>query len=132
MLARFDITAVQIDDVTKEFYARIRIHEVLGPVFAIHVDAWPSHEAKIAGFWRNAILLERTYNGKPMQIHKAAGNVYAEHFPIWLSLFDEVLAQNLTPEIARAWSALAHRIGRGLSMGLPPVVKASDAPPRLI
>lgn len=132
MLARFDITAAQIDAVTKEFYARIRAHDVLGPVFATHVNAWPNHEAKIAGFWRNAILLKRTYSGNPMQIHKAAGNVHAEHFPIWLALFDEVLTQNLTPDIARSWSALAHRIGRGLSMGLSPVVKAGDAPPKFI
>ncbi len=131
MLARFDITADEIDQVTTAFYALVRRHETLGPVFAKHVKEWAGHEAKIAGFWRNAILLERTYAGNPMQIHKAAGNVHAEHFPVWLALFDSVLAQNLKPEIATAWSALAHRIGRGLSMGLTPVVKSGDAPPKL-
>ena len=130
MLARFDITADEIERVTTIFYAKIRGHETLGPIFASHVKKWPSHEAKIAGFWRNAILLERSYAGNPMQVHKAAGNVHAEHFPVWLSLFDDVLKQNLDAQTARAWSALAHRIGRGLSMSLTPVAgKASDAPP---
>ncbi|MGB7317340.1 MAG: group III truncated hemoglobin [Planktotalea sp.] len=132
MLARFPITAAQIDQVTRAFYARVRVHPALGPVFAAHVSDWTPHEAKIAAFWRNAILLERSYAGNPMQVHKAAGNVHAEHFSIWLALFDEVLAQNLDSETARSWSALAHRIGRGLSMGLTPVVLAGDAPPRFI
>ena len=131
MLARFEISAEDIERVTTAFYAKVRANETLAPIFAEHVQNWPTHEAKIAGFWRNAILLERSYAGNPMQIHKAAGNVRAEHFPIWLALFDEVLEQNLTPEIARAWSTLAHRIGRGLSMGLTPVIKAGDAPPKL-
>ena len=132
MLARFEITAQEIDCVTTAFYAKVRTHDTLGPIFAAHVKHWPTHEAKIAGFWRNAILLERSYSGNPMQIHKAAGNVHAEHFPIWLALFDEVLEQTLAPEVARAWSALAHRIGRGLSMGLAPVVKAGGAQPKFI
>jgi hemoglobin len=132
MLARFDITADEIERVTEAFYAKVRSHETLGPVFALHVKAWPIHEAKVTRFWRNAILLERSYNGNPMQIHKAAGNVHANHFPIWLALFDETLAQNLEPNIAQACSTLAHRIGRGLSMGLEPVVKAGAAPPKFI
>ena len=64
-----------------------------------------------------------------MQIHKAAGNVHAEHFPVWLALFDETLSQHLPPDIAKTWSALAHRIGHGLSSGLTPVAQAGGAPP---
>ena len=53
-----------------------------------------------------------------MRKHLEAGNVAPEHFAIWLALFDEVLAQNLTPDVARQWSALAHRIGAGLRSGV--------------
>ena len=35
-------------------------------------------------------------------------------FSPWLQLFDAVLADNLPPPTAAAWSALAHRIGQGL------------------
>lgn len=127
MLARFPITAEQIDQITAAFYAKVRVHPTLGPVFAAHVKDWRHHEVKIAGFWRNAIFLERSYAGNPMQIHKVAGDVHSAHFPIWLTVFDETLAENLPTEIATSWSALAHRIGRGLRMGL----QTSEGPPSL-
>lgn len=115
---RFAITAQQIDTVVTDFYAAIRVHPGLGPVFAAHVTDWPAHEAKIARFWRNAILYERGYDGNPLQVHRAAGNVRPGMFDPWLGLFDSILRRNLAPETAAAWSALAHRIGAGLRYGL--------------
>lgn len=128
--ARFDITPAQIDRVMAAFYAAIRRHPELGPVFANHVTDWPEHEAKIARFWKNAILGERQYDGNPMQAHLAAGDVRADHFAPWLALFDETLARTLPDQPAAAWSALAHRIGDSLSMGLTLYAK-SDAAPNL-
>lgn len=128
---RFPITAADIDRVTRRFYAAIRRDAELGPIFANHVGDWPAHEAKIAAFWRNAILMERSYDGSPMRAHIRAGDVRRDHFPRWLALFDAALAAELPPEAAAAWSALAHRIGAGLSMGvaelpqpgLPPILR---------
>lgn len=117
-LARFPISDIELRGVVHDFYAAIRAHPVLGPVFSTHVTDWAAHEEKIIAFWRNAILYERGYEGNPMAVHKAAGNVRAGMFIPWLKLFDEVLARRLAPETASAWSALAHRIGRGLSLGL--------------
>ena len=117
-LARFAISPAEIDTVVTDFYAVVRGHPGLGPIFAAHVTDWPAHEAKIARFWRNAILLEHSYDGNPMAVHRAAGNVKGPMFEIWLGLFDSVLKRNLTPETAASWSALAHRIGRGMRMGL--------------
>lgn len=117
-LPLFDATPAQIDRVVAVFYAAIRRDPVLGPVFANHVQDWPEHEEKIARFWRNAILREGGYDGNPMRVHRAAGDVTADHFPRWLALFDEVLARHAPVTIAPHWSALAHRIGRALSMGL--------------
>ncbi|MGO4907521.1 group III truncated hemoglobin [Pseudorhodobacter sp. W20_MBD10_FR17] len=117
-LARFPITPAEIDDVVAGFYAAVRKHPKLGPVFASHVTDWPAHEEKIGRFWRNAILFERSYDGNPMAVHKAAGNVRPGMFDDWLAMFDAVLIQRLPPETASQWSALAHRIGRGLRMGV--------------
>ncbi|SFR58659.1 group III truncated hemoglobin [Litoreibacter janthinus] len=130
---RFDITPHQIDNVVMKFYGRVRADSVLGPVFAAHVPegGWPAHESKIASFWRNAILYERSYDGNPMQKHMAARDVHGEHFPRWLSLFDGVLSQELPPETARAFSALAHRIARGLRMGVEDLRAPAGAPPSL-
>lgn len=119
MPPRISVTEVQIDRVVSQFYARVREHPALGPIFATHVADWPKHEEKIGLFWRNALLLQRCYDGNPMQVHLAAGNVKAQHFSVWLSLFDAVLEDELPQLLAQAWSALAHRIGRGLSYGLP-------------
>lgn len=115
---RFSITSQQIDRVVQVFYAAVRRHEVLGPVFAAHVTDWPAHEAKIAAFWRNAILYERGYDGNPMRVHMQAGDVRPAHFDDWLMLFHATLLRELPRETATAWSALAHRIGAGLRMGL--------------
>lgn len=116
--ARFEITSDQINAVVSEFYACIRLHPGLGPVFAAHVKDWPKHEEKISRFWRNAILYERSYDGNPMLAHMAAGDVRAPMFDVWLGLFDSVLRRELPEKTAEAWSALAHRIGRGLRMGV--------------
>lgn len=124
---RFDITPDQIDRVVAAFYAGVRRHGVLGPVFARHVTDWPAHEAKIARFWRNAILYERSYDGNPMAVHRAAGNVMAGMFTPWLALFDATLQAELPEATAAQWSALAHRIGRGLSLGL----QVQEGPPLL-
>lgn len=92
---RFFVTPEQIDAQVAAFYAAVRAHPVLGPVFAGHVDDWPAHEAKIGRFWRNAILREGVYDGSPMMAHRQAGDVRSEHFPLWLDLFDSVLQSHL-------------------------------------
>lgn len=128
---RFDVTAEQIARVVQTFYGAVRRHEVLGPVFAGHVTDWPVHEEKIVAFWRNAILFDRSYDGSPMRAHMNAGDVRPDHFDDWLMLFDATLLRVLPRETARAWSALAHRIGAGLRMGVrdlhekggPPVLR---------
>lgn len=127
---RFPVTDAQIATVVEEFYAVVRTHPGLGPVFAAHVTDWPAHEEKIARFWRNAILHERSYNGNPNLVHQAAGNVRAGMFEVWLALFDSVLKRNLPADAAAAWSELAHRIGRGLRMGV--MEQTPGLPPRLV
>lgn len=128
---RFDITRDDIEHVVATFYAAIRQHPGLGPVFAAHITDWPPHEAKVAGFWANAILHERSYDGNPLLVHRQAGNVHPGMFETWLSLFDRVLSQELRPDQAEAWSTLAHRIGRSLRAGVVEKVKNSDGIPIL-
>lgn len=130
-LARFPITPAEIDGVVAAFYAAVRNHSTLAPIFASHVSDWPAHEVKIARFWRNAILLEGGYDGNPMAVHKAAGNVHPGMFDPWLTLFDATLQRELPPETAKAWSALAHRIGRGLRYGLVDSAKTTSGVPIL-
>ncbi len=115
---KFAITRPEIERVVAVFYAQIRAHSMLGPVFATHISDWPPHEAKIARFWASAILHERSYDGNPLEVHIKAGNVQPGMFSVWLGLFDDVLQAELTPDQAAAWSELAHRIGRSLRAGV--------------
>lgn len=130
-LARFGISAEEISRVVAVFYARVRAHGVLGPVFAAHVSDWPEHEEKIAGFWRNAILRERSYSGNPMRVHVSRPDVKAEHFPIWLGLFHEVLRAELPERTALQWGALADRIGEGFRTGVVAMRQPKNQPPKL-
>ena len=116
--AKFPITRPDIERVVARFYERVRGHPGLGPVFAVHVDDWPAHEARVSDFWANAILAERSYDGNPVAVHRDAGNVRPGMFDTWLALFDQVLHRELAPEQAQAWSALAHRIGGSLRAGV--------------
>lgn len=117
-LARLDIPEAGIDRVVTAFYARVRVDPMLSPVFAAHVADWPAHEARVAAFWKGAILRRPGYDGSPMQAHRAAGNVKPGMFSGWLELFDTVLHEELTPEQAQGWSTLAHTIGRSLRAGV--------------
>lgn len=119
---RIPLCRSQIEHVVTAFYARVRRDPEIGPVFLDRLsdDAgiWRTHEAKIADFWANAILHERSYNGNPMMVHSGISTIKPQMFTRWLDLFDDTLAQELSAEIAAQWSALAHRIGRGLRMGV--------------
>ena len=125
---RFTISDTQITRVVSTFYAAVRDHPGLGPVFAAHVTDWPLHEDKIIRFWKNAILHSGDYDGNPLAVHRAAGNVQLPMFDVWLGLFDSVLRLELPTDTAAHWSALAHRIGRGLMFGMK---GADGAPPSL-
>lgn len=127
----FDITADEIGVLITRFYARIRVHPVLGPVFNTAIGNWPEHEDKIAAFWRGAILREPGYSGNPMQVHLANSDILPEHFPLWLNLFEETAHQVLRPETAQAFSHLANRIGNGLSFGIENFRREADTPPVL-
>ena len=132
---RFPITAAQIDAVVARFYARVRQHEVLSPVFFASIPneapRWVHHEEKIARFWRNAILHERSYSGNPQHMHSMRPMIKPEHFAIWLGVFDEVLDEVLPADTAASWSALAHRIGAGLRMGVVANQERAGGVPRL-
>ena len=118
--AEATLSAEQIDHVTALFYDRIRGDDTLGPVFAATVtdDAWPAHVARVASFWRSTLLGENSYQGNPLKAHNQASTMQLAHFEPWLALLDTVLSEELSPDQARAWSMVAHRLGKRLSMGM--------------
>ncbi len=115
------ITSEQINHVVKVFYAKIRVHPTLGPIFNgvvgnidDHAPLWELHENKIESFWCTVLLREGSYFGNPMMVHMEVPGIKAEHFTQWLELFDTVLYKELPEEAAAEFSEKAHHIGDSL------------------
>jgi hemoglobin len=134
-LQRFDMSYDDLNNLVTSFYALVRKHPILGPVFnnavGTSVDDWRAHEEKIAGFWSNAILMDRRYQGNPMRVHMMTPEVLPEHFPVWLDLFEETARHVLSKSKADNITALARRIGAGLSYGLEHYRSDQTQPPFL-
>ncbi|MCO4824361.1 MAG: group III truncated hemoglobin [Amylibacter sp.] len=129
---RIPLTRRQIETVVKHFYARVRVDKTLGPLFigilSNDPEIWRVHEAKIANFWANAILHERSYDGNPMLVHSGISAIEPSMFTNWLALFDQTLSDELPSDLALQWSTLAHRIGRGLRFGVESAHETSGPP----
>ncbi len=134
-IPRYSITEDDIKRVVTRFYQQAREDEILGPVFndAVGTKAgdWQEHEAKIESFWKNVVGLDRSFSGNPMMVHAKNHAVKVEHFPQWLALFDATVAEVLTEDKAIQFSSIAHRIGRGLSLGLDTLRGHDHGPPKL-
>jgi hemoglobin len=104
------------------FYARIRAHPSLGPVFHAAIgetdEAWTKHLARLRDFWSSVMLRSGAYHGDPYSAHLRLPGLTPHMFSEWLSLFDATCAELFSPGVAAAFSERAHRIARSLKMGL--------------
>jgi len=108
-----------ISRLVDEFYARVRRHPRLGPVFEDAVDDWPDHLARLKLFWQSVVLGTGVYSGRPMQAHMRVPAIEPAHFGEWLYLFEQTLRE-LTPDDNKVdfFMIRAHRIGENLKQGL--------------
>lgn len=108
-----------IDRLVEEFYARVRTHERLGPVFNGAVEDWPDHLAKLKSFWASVALHSGGYSGRPMQAHMRVSSIEPAHFGEWLYLFEQTLRDIAPNEAAVEYFMVrAQRIGESLKLGL--------------
>ncbi len=116
------ITRAELHALITRFYAQVRQHPRLGPIFNGKIgttDAdWEPHLTKIEDFWANVVRQERVYHGNPMLKHMALPDIEVSDFEIWLTLFEETALATLPPEKARLMDSTARRIGRSLAMGI--------------
>ncbi|NAS10485.1 group III truncated hemoglobin [Poritiphilus flavus] len=101
-------TRADVQLLVETFYARIREHEVLGPIFNQIVTDWDSHLDLLTDFWESQLFLIRKYHGDPVKKHQEAddsvGNsITQEHFGLWLNLWFETLEELFEGE--RVWIA---------------------------
>ena len=82
----------------RSFYARIRKHDSLGPIFNEVVQDWESHLERLTDFWEMILLQSGPGAGKfsPVPVHKEVdaktGNTVTQaHFGNWLELWFSTL-----------------------------------------
>jgi hemoglobin len=93
----------------RPFYADLRQHAVLGPVFAAHIRDWPAHLDKITDFWALQTGGPSRYRGGFGTAHVALG-IGVEHFDYWLGLWEFNNARQLQPLEALGLNALARQL----------------------
>ena len=98
-------TYEEIARVIRAFYGRLTVHPQLGHFFE-GIENFSEHEQRIIDFWFMAM------GGKPEPAPTPKIDMIGKHFPlgiteedlqIWLALFTETLAQEITDEKARYW-----------------------------
>jgi hemoglobin len=98
----------------KPFYADIRQHAVLGPIFNAHIHDWPAHLGKITDFWALQTGGVSRYRGGFGAAHVSLG-IGVEHFQHWLALWKFNNARQLAPPEASELNALAQQLAGRLS-----------------
>ena len=97
----------------KPFYADVRQHEILGPIFNAQIQDWPAHLEKIADFWALQAGGKSRYRGGFARAHMGLG-LRPEHFQNWIALWEFNNARALPSPEAGELNALAHELGRRL------------------
>lgn len=86
----------QIALLVDEFYKKIRVHPVLGPIFNGVITDWPHHLNHLTNFWETSLLRAKSYKGNPIEKHQEVDkavnqSIAMEHFGIWLQLWFETI-----------------------------------------
>lgn len=97
----------------RHFYADVRQHREIGPIFNARIHDWPAHLANIADFWSTALGGPPTY-GRAMPAPHLALGLTPRHFEVWLDLWARQCAARLPRAEAAELSARAHAIGARL------------------
>lgn len=113
-------TDQEIDLLVETFYARVRRHHRLGPIFekAIGEDGWPRHLATLKDFWSSVLNTSGRYKGQPMTVHQGVEEITEGLFTPWLNLFHQTCVELFDAPRAAIVGQKAERIARSLKLGL--------------
>ncbi|MGV3756535.1 MAG: group III truncated hemoglobin [Verrucomicrobiota bacterium] len=102
------------------FYADVRQHQVIGPIFTAHITDWTHHLEKIADFWSTIAGGPPAYSG-PMVAKHMPLNLKEEHFQVWLGLWEHNCKIWLPADCAGEMIQFAQNIALRLRMacGVP-------------
>ncbi|HWD91788.1 MAG TPA: group III truncated hemoglobin [Verrucomicrobiae bacterium] len=97
----------------RHFYADIRQHKLVGPIFNNQIKDWPAHLETIGSFWMRMTGGPPLYSGQMPSKHLELG-LDATHFQVWLQLWEFNCRNYLAAREAEEMIRLAHDIGRRL------------------
>ena len=97
----------------RQFYADVRQHHEIGPIFRAQIHDWPAHLEKIADFWSGATGGPVVYSGPMPQRHFPLG-LGPTHFEAWLDLWRRQCRIHLGPREAEEMIRVAEGIGERL------------------
>ena len=108
-----------ISQLVERFYDRIRVHELLGPIFESSIADWGPHLARMKDFWGSIAIESGRFHGNPMAKHIAIPGLTPAHFSAWLTLWNETVSDVVTNEAAAAlFHERARRIADSLQTGI--------------
>ena len=107
-----ELDEAMVAAVVRDFYARVRADDLIGPVFnrIIPEDRWPHHIDLITDFWSSMLLGTGRYMGRPMPKHLAIPDLTDAHFARWLRLFRVTAEIHCPEDIAALFVDRAQRI----------------------
>ena len=97
----------------RHFYADVRQHELLGPIFNRQIRDWPAHLEKIGTFWARLTGGPSNYAGGMPAKHMNLG-IDSTNFSAWLQLWSFNCACHLPKAEAQEMIDLAREIGQRL------------------
>lgn len=95
------------------FYADVRQHNEIGPIFRARITDWPAHLEKIADLWSSVTGGSIRYEGPMPQKHFPLG-LEERHFEAWLDLWRRHCRAHVAPTEAEELIAAAEGIGERL------------------
>src|SRR6185312_7990889 len=95
------------------FYADVRQHQLIGPIFEQQIENWPEHIEKIADFWAQATGGPAAYSGGMPARHIPLG-LREEHFEAWLGLWKFNCQRELPADCLEEVIGMAQNIGQRL------------------
>jgi hemoglobin len=102
------------------FYAKIRLDEMLGPIFNNHIpeNQWAAHLDKLTDFWETNLFGIAKFKGNPTQKHinvdKNLNNgIEQKHFGKWLELWFDTIDEMFSGENADKAKNTARKMASG-------------------
>jgi hemoglobin len=120
LTSREDITAL-----VHSFYAKVRIDDMLGPIFNKHIaeEEWPAHLSKLTDFWEMKLLGGNNFQGSPTRKHIEVDQaswhtISQDHFAHWLRLWHETIDESFTGDLAERAKRQSRKMATGQFIGI--------------